>query len=1266
MPAISACPDLARFQQLTTGQLSAEEKETLLLHLESCDTCAERMATLPDHDPLVEVLRQAGSRGVGPSGEKIARLIKKWSAQGPAAVGQQEQAQTPTVATVWPGTEAHGQADPGVHTEGSTQELYDFLAPAQAPGDLGRLGPYRVLALLGAGGMGVVFRAEDPQLKRLVALKAMRPTLAASASAKQRFLREAQTAAAIKHDHIVTIHQVGEDRGAPFLAMEFLEGESLEDRLHREKKLPLAEVLRIGGEIAAGLQAAHERGLIHRDIKPGNIWLEDRGHKRPACGPGGEPASGPLAATSGRVKILDFGLARATDSDANLTQEGAIVGTPAYMAPEQALGQKVDHRCDLFSLGCVLYRMATGRAPFTGSNTVSTLMAVSTENPRPPHEIDATVPRELSDLILRLLAKKPADRPASATEVVEALAGQRSRIRQNAGGSERADVPKATLRRRKLWAASLVALLALAALGWFLAPTVVRIVTNTGELVIETDDPNLEVTIKDGRVAVYDKVKDRRFVLKAGEYDVSVREEGDGGVRFATKRFSITRAGKETFHARLELAKAVKPGEAKVEAAGVVIPPEPLELKPGEALSPYVLVGKPAPIKGLRSWTLETRAPRSQFAIASLNSDAKLLALACIDGSIRIEEFPSGRLRRVLPGHSASVVLLWTCFAPMAWSPDGKILAAGGKDRLIRLWDVPSGRLLRTLRGHTTPVLCVAWSPDGKWLTSSEQKPDSPVRFWDVRSGAEIRVLQFLPGETVCQLSWSPKGDRLAGVGAVSGAGNSNTVRLWNAGSGEVAGAIAVPKEHILRFAWSPDGKLLATVGSTLRIWDCVSAKWTRVSKEATNDVSGTRAVAWSPDGQWVAASSDRSPLWVENTKSGKVRWRANTFVGPAIHALQWTPDSKNLVSSQIHLAQVWDARVGLSTREIRPNTSLITAAWSPDGKSLAVGTRSEQAPVRLWQPDSGKSLKTLPGPRVQITYLDWSSDGNRLAAVVGENSYLWGLQPDKLLWSLPQLHSYVGQPMAISHDNKRVAICGPKGKVRILDSTAGKLLQTLEGPAGSAPYTVAWSPDDKQIASFVKCQESACIWDSTSGKLLRSLKTPGATNVCWSPTGEEIITFGLGEDFPDTVLNADTGNVVRTLEAKSHGWVVAHAWSPDGKKLIAALGESGGGGVPIWDFATGKLERTLIGHAWDLTSASWSADGRTIMTAGWDGQVRFWDAATGRTLGVFLQLKGGKHLAISQEGHYRGSPGIEDELVYVAVTDDGTEMLTPAEFARK
>jgi serine/threonine protein kinase len=320
----------------------------------------------------------------------------------PASLGADRDSKTilPSVPRGNSGLKKGNTAVPSVAAPKANAELYDFLAPAQAADEIGRLGSYRVLKVLGAGGMGVVFQAEDPKLNRLVALKAMLPALAASGTNKERFLLEARAAAAIEHDHIVAIFQVDEDRGVPFIAMPFLRGEALEDRLKRERKLPTEEVLRIARETADGLAAAHERNMIHRDIKPANIWLE--GEK-------------------GRVKILDFGLARSAGGTSQLTQQGAIIGTPAYMAPEQGAGKQVDTRCDLFSLGCVMYRMATGTLPFKGADTVSTLVAVATETPKAPRKLNPELPPRLSKLIMDLLAKAPKDRPPSALSVVDLL-----------------------------------------------------------------------------------------------------------------------------------------------------------------------------------------------------------------------------------------------------------------------------------------------------------------------------------------------------------------------------------------------------------------------------------------------------------------------------------------------------------------------------------------------------------------------------------------------------------------------------------------------------------------------------------------------------------------------------------------------------------------------------------------------------------------------------------------------------------------------------
>lgn len=280
---------------------------------------------------------------------------------------------------------------------------YEFLAAPQRPDEIGRLGSYRILQRLGQGAMGMVFRAEDPGLGRIVALKVMLPAVAAVEENRVRFLREAQAAGQLNHPNVIAIYQVGEDRGVPFLAMPLLKGESLEARLNREKKMSIGDAVRIAREMAEGLAAAHERGLVHRDIKPANLWLEavQRRH------------------ASDRLKLLDFGLARVDDS--GLTQAGAILGTPAYMAPEQARGQPVDHRCDLYSLGGVLYRMLTGERPFPGNDQYAVLLALTTTTPIAPHELNPAVPPGLSRLVMRLLEKSPESRPQSAGDVIEEL-----------------------------------------------------------------------------------------------------------------------------------------------------------------------------------------------------------------------------------------------------------------------------------------------------------------------------------------------------------------------------------------------------------------------------------------------------------------------------------------------------------------------------------------------------------------------------------------------------------------------------------------------------------------------------------------------------------------------------------------------------------------------------------------------------------------------------------------------------------------------------
>jgi serine/threonine-protein kinase len=275
-----------------------------------------------------------------------------------------------------------------------------FLQPSSNPKALGRLNNYDVLGVLGRGGMGVVLKAFDTSLHRTVAIKVLSPQIATSKASRRRFLREARAAAAINHPNVVVIHAAEEQDGMPFLVMECVSGRTLRERVKQQPGFDLASVLRIGTQIAAGLAAAHQQGVVHRDIKPTNIMLED----------GIE-----------RVKITDFGLALVALDASQLTTARRVVGTPSYMSPEQVRGERVGPRSDLFSLGCVLWFLVVGRSPFHGAHALDVARKVEEQTLPPLTDLNPQAPPELAAIVARLLAKNAADRFASAVEVRDLL-----------------------------------------------------------------------------------------------------------------------------------------------------------------------------------------------------------------------------------------------------------------------------------------------------------------------------------------------------------------------------------------------------------------------------------------------------------------------------------------------------------------------------------------------------------------------------------------------------------------------------------------------------------------------------------------------------------------------------------------------------------------------------------------------------------------------------------------------------------------------------
>jgi uncharacterized protein (TIGR03067 family) len=369
----------------------------------------------------------------------------------------------------------------GADTDGdSVTDARAFLLPSPRPGALGRVGHYDVLEVLGRGGFGIVFRAFDDTLQRVVAVKVLSPQMAATSPARKRFLREARSSAAIRHENVVQVHAVSrDDESLPYLVMEFIPGETLQQKLDRTGPLAVAEVVRIGRQIAEGLAAAHATGLIHRDVKPANVLIEAGPHER--------------------AKLTDFGLARAAD-DASISQSGIVAGTPLYMSPEQAKGDTLDHRSDLFSLGSVLYVMCTGRPPFRASGTLAVLKRVCEEQPRPIREVIPEVPKWLCQIVEKLHAKNPADRFQTAREVADLLADCEKQLQAHGALKNAARIPESKaepVRRARPWmAVAALLVLALAVVGSAAVIYSLNRAPGKGTFLLTRDDPEMFFTLE--------------------------------------------------------------------------------------------------------------------------------------------------------------------------------------------------------------------------------------------------------------------------------------------------------------------------------------------------------------------------------------------------------------------------------------------------------------------------------------------------------------------------------------------------------------------------------------------------------------------------------------------------------------------------------------------------------------------------------------------------------------------------------------------------
>jgi WD40 repeat protein len=675
--------------------------------------------------------------------------------------------------------QAHDRPDPlldqpaaqHLAAEDGTAAL-DFLEPSAKPGSLGRLGHYEVLEVLDRGGMGVVLRAFDEKLHRVVAIKVLAPALASSGSARQRFVREARAAAAVTHENVIAIHGVEDTGPAPYLVMQCIDGNTLQEKLDTGGPLGLRETLRIGLQLAEGLAAAHRQGLIHRDIKPANILLEN-------C--------------VERVKITDFGLARAVD-DASLTQSGYIAGTPLYMSPEQARGEPVDHRTDLFSLGSVLYALCTGHEAFRAGNSMAVLKRVCEDTPRPIRETNPAVPAWLEALIARLHAKDPADRFASAAEVANLLS---RRLAQLQIGEDSADLKMAAeqdgadeqgptgLRPRAFrpmgWAVLGLLALAVTLAGWFVQkqwPTSRKRAEGGDELALPGTMQSHPVVLKPSRTLLR-----HTSGLRALAFSPDGKVLASGGLDR-----NIFLWDTETWQVR-----------------------GPLEGHSGEVAD-----------------------------LAFSPDGRRLASVTSADDTCRIRLWdvataqPDGTLGGAGPG-------LWAT----AYSPDGKTLACGGWDKELHLLDAATGAQRLLIPGVVTLYLrALSFAPDGGRIATGGS---GPTRLWDTTTGQEIPTNVPLP-EGLCPI-FMPGGEELAGWNHGQG-----RILLCQLPSGEVRATWRAHPHQIEGLAVSPDGRFLASFGSegVARVWS--AADQTEVAT-LIGHRGIIFAAAFTPDGARLATA---------------------------------------------------------------------------------------------------------------------------------------------------------------------------------------------------------------------------------------------------------------------------------------------------------------------------------------------------------------------------------------------------------------------------